>query len=107
MVEAAAIFKPDHHDAFNDPRCHVYIEDARTFLALSTEPYDLIVSVPSNPWVSGVSGLFSRDFFEMAKGKLALGGRLVQWIHTYESSVSLVKLVVRTLRGDSSHHATD
>ena len=106
VVEAAAIFKPDHHDAFNDPRCHVHIEDARTFLALSTEPYDLIVSVPSNPWVSGVSGLFSKDFFEMAKGKLAPGGRLVQWIHTYESSVPLVKLVVRTLRGSFQHGTT-
>ncbi len=106
VVEAAAFFKPDHRDAFNDPRCHVYIEDARTFLALSTEPYDLIVSVPSNPWVSGVSGLFSKDFFEMARGKLAPGGRLVQWIHTYESSVSLVKLVVRTLRGSFEHGTT-
>ncbi|MDP3153808.1 MAG: spermidine synthase [Archangium sp.] len=106
VVEAAAIFKPDHHDAFNDPRCVVHIEDARTFLQLSTEPYDLIVSVPSNPWVSGVSGLFSKDFFEMAKSKLAPGGRLVQWIHTYESSVSLVKLVVRTLRGSFEHGTT-
>jgi hypothetical protein len=53
-----------------------------------------------------VSGLFSRDFFEMAKGKLAPGGRLVQWIHTYESSVSLVKLVVRTLRGSFEHGTT-
>ncbi len=106
VVEAAAIFAPDHHDAFKDPRCHVHIEDARTFLQLSQEPYDLIVSVPSNPWVSGVSGLFSRDFFEMAKGKLAPGGRLVQWIHTYESSVSLVKLVVRTLRGSFEHGTT-
>jgi predicted membrane-bound spermidine synthase len=106
VVDAVGLFAPDHHDAFKDPRCHVYIEDARTFLTLSQEPYDLIVSVPSNPWVSGVSGLFSRDFFEMAKGKLAPGGRLVQWIHTYESSVSLVKLVVRTLRGSFEHGTT-
>lgn len=106
VVEAAEWFKPDHRDAFKDPRCFVHIEDARTFLQLSTEPYDLIVSVPSNPWVSGVSGLFSTDFFEMAKTKLAPGGRLVQWIHTYESSVSLVKLVVRTLRGSFEHGTT-
>ncbi len=106
VVEAAELFSVDHRNAFKDPRCHVHIEDARTFLALSQEPYDLIVSVPSNPWVSGVSGLFSRDFFEMAKGKLAPGGRLVQWIHTYESSVSLVKLVVRTLRGSFEHGTT-
>ncbi|MFZ5444045.1 MAG: spermidine synthase [Myxococcota bacterium] len=106
VVDAAQLFAADHHDAFTDPRCHVHLEDARTFLTLSQEPYDLIVSVPSNPWVSGVSGLFSRDFFEMAKGKLAPGGRLVQWIHTYESSVALVKLVVRTLRGSFEHGTT-
>ncbi|MFO0600155.1 MAG: spermidine synthase [Myxococcaceae bacterium] len=106
VVDAAEFFALDHHDAFKDPRCHVHIEDARTFLTLSKEPYDLIVSVPSNPWVSGVSGLFSRDFFEMAKGKLAPGGRLVQWIHTYESSEPLVKLVVRTLRGSFAHGTT-
>jgi hypothetical protein len=83
----------------------VHIEDARTFLTLSPEKYDLIVSVPSNPWVTGVSGLFSRDFFRVARERLAPGGRMVQWIHTYESNEGLVKLVVRTLR-DSFEHGT-
>jgi hypothetical protein len=55
--------------------------------------------------VSGVSGLFSQDFFRVAREKLAPGGRIVQWIHTYESSEAMVKLVVRTLR-DSFEHGT-
>jgi predicted membrane-bound spermidine synthase len=105
VIEAVKLFAPDTHDAFNDPRCHVYVEDARTFLTLTPERYDLIVSVPSNPWVSGVSGLFSQDFFRVARERLAPGGRVVQWIHTYESSVEMVKLVVRTLR-DSFEHGT-
>jgi spermidine synthase len=105
VIEGVKLFAPDTHDAFNDPRCHVYVEDARTFLTLSREKYDLIVSVPSNPWVSGVSGLFSQDFFRVAREKLADDGRIVQWIHTYESSADLVKLVVRTLR-DSFEHGT-
>ncbi len=105
VIEGVKLFAKDTHDAFADPRCHVYVEDARTFLALRREKYDLIVSVPSNPWVSGVSGLFSQDFFRVAREKLADDGRIVQWIHTYESSVDLVRLVVRTLR-DSFEHGT-
>ncbi|MFO0598405.1 MAG: fused MFS/spermidine synthase [Myxococcaceae bacterium] len=105
VIDAAAVFDKDNRAALKDPRCHVYIEDARTFLTLSPEKYDLIVSVPSNPWVTGVSGLFSRDFFRVARERLAPGGRVVQWIHTYESNEALVKLVVRTLR-DSFEHGT-
>jgi predicted membrane-bound spermidine synthase len=105
VLDAAKLFSADNRNALEDPRCHVHIEDARTFLTLSPEKYDLIVSVPSNPWVTGVSGLFSRDFFRVARDRLAPGGRMVQWIHTYESNEALVKLVVRTLR-DSFEHGT-
>ncbi len=105
VVEAARLFEKDNHDALRDPRLHLHVDDAKTFLLLATEPYDLIVSEPSNPWVSGVSGLFSRDFFEVAKKHMAKGARIVQWIHTYESSRPLVQLVVRTLR-DSFEHGT-
>ncbi|GMU62506.1 MAG: hypothetical protein AMXMBFR34_42690 [Myxococcaceae bacterium] len=105
VIDAAKLFAPDNRNALADPRCHVFVEDARTFLTLSQERYDLIVSVPSNPWVSGVSGLFSQDFFRVARERLAPGGRIVQWIHTYESSEAMVKLVVRTLR-DSFEHGT-
>src|SRR5690606_3494556 len=62
------------------------------------ERYDLIVSVPSNPWVSGVSGLFTREFFQNVHAHLADDGILVQWIHTYESREEMVALVMRTLR---------
>jgi spermidine synthase len=105
VIEGVKYFEADTHDAFHDPRCHVYVEDARTFLTLSHEKYDLIVSEPSNPWVSGVAGLYSQDFFRVAREKLAPDGRVVQWIHTYESSPDLIRLVVRTLR-DSFEHGT-
>ena len=105
VIEAARLFGDDNHHALDDPRCKVHIEDAKTFLLLSPEKYDLIVSVPSNPWVSGVSGLFSRDFFQVASAHLAPGGRIVQWFHAYESNEALVRLVLRTLR-DSFAHGT-
>jgi spermidine synthase len=106
VVAAARLFKDDNHHALDDPRLVMHVDDAKTFLLLAKEPYDLIVSEPSNPWVSGVSGLFSRDFFEVAKRHLGPGGRIAQWVHTYESTRPLVQLVVRTLRGSFEHGTT-
>nr|WP_225937462.1 fused MFS/spermidine synthase [Myxococcus sp. RHSTA-1-4] len=105
VIDAARLFKEDNRNAVDDPRTHVHIEDAKTFMALAPRKYDLVVSVPSNPWVAGVSGLFTKDFFQTVDRHLTDDGVLVQWIHTYESSEELIKLVIRTLR-DTFPHAT-
>ncbi|MBX5483354.1 MAG: spermidine synthase [Myxococcaceae bacterium] len=98
VLEAAQLFAPDNRNALADPRTHVHIEDAKTFMALAPYKYDLVISVPSNPWVAGVSGLFTREFFQKTRDHLADDGVLVQWLQTYETSESMVALVVRTLR---------
>jgi hypothetical protein len=53
--------------------------------------------------VTGVSGLFTREFFEVMHRHLADDGLLVQWLHTYESRADLVQLVVRTMRSVFPH----
>ncbi len=106
VIEASNLFAADTYRANEDPRLHIHIDDAKSFLARQTEKYDLIVSQPSNPWVSGVSGLYSRDFFEVAREHLADDGLIVQWIHSYESSRALLQLVVRTLRETFPHGTT-
>jgi spermidine synthase len=105
VIEAARLFKADNRNAVDDPRTHITIDDAKTFMALAPRKYDVIVSVPSNPWVAGVSGLFTKDFFQTVDKHLTEDGILVQWIHTYESSKELIRLVVRTMR-DTFPHAT-
>ena len=79
MVEAArAGFGPRVSNVFEDPRSHIVYEDAKTFFASAREPYDLIVSEPSNPWVSGVSSLFSDEFYGRVTQCLRPDGYLVQ-----------------------------
>jgi hypothetical protein len=58
--------------------------------------YDVIVSEPSNPWVIGVEMLYSREFLEAARERLAPGGVYAQWFHAYETSSEVVELVLRT-----------
>jgi len=47
------------------------------------ETYDVVISEPSNPWMAGVSPLFTREFFERVRKRLAPGGVFCQWGHLY------------------------
>ena len=98
MVEAARKgFGPRVSNVFEDPRSHIVIEDAKTFFASAREPYDLIISEPSNPWVSGVATLFSDEFYGRITKYLRSDGYLVQWIQTYETNVGVIASVIKAL----------
>src|SRR5215467_1679320 len=103
MVEAARQFRPRNELVFTDPRSRIYIEDAKTFFSAQQKKYDVIVSEPSNPWVNGVAGLFSREFYSLVARHLNEGGILVQWLQLYEIDVSLVASVLKAL----APHFTD
>jgi spermidine synthase len=98
MVEAAREgFNARIHNVFEDPRSHIVYEDAKTFFASSREPYDLIVSEPSNPWVSGVATLFSDEFYGRITHYLAPNGYFVQWMQVYETDMSVLASVIKAL----------
>ncbi len=98
MVEAARRgFGPRIRDVFEDPRSHIVYEDAKTFFASTREPYDLIISEPSNPWVSGVASLFSDEFYARISRYLSADGYFVQWMQVYETNVGVVASVMKAL----------
>ena len=94
VLEAAQLFRPRNEAAFGDPRSRIVIEDARAHLARSGAKYDLIVSEPSNPWVSGVAGLFTTEFYGRVARQLADQGHFVQWLHAYEASPEMVGSII-------------
>ena len=69
---------------FSDPRNLFIFDDAKTVLARATERYDIIVSEPSNPWISGIGGLFTREFYRRARRSLNDNGVFVQWLPFYD-----------------------
>jgi len=97
MADASRRFAPRNSNAFADPRSHIVFDDAKTFFSTHNRRCDIIVSEPSNPWVSGVSSLFTGEFYRLVRRHLEPGGILVQWFQTYEIDVSLVASVLRAL----------
>jgi spermidine synthase len=96
VVKASDYFKTENRSALADPRTNLIVGDGRSHLALSGKQYDVIVSEPSNPWIAGVSSLFTTEFFESARRRLAPGGVICQWVNAYNISASDLKSVVAT-----------
>jgi len=105
MAEASRGFLPRNSAAFADPRSAILIDDAKTFFSTHNRRYDIIVSEPSNPWVSGVSGLFTREFYQRVRTHLEPGGLLLQWFQLYEIDSSLIASVMRALGEVFPHYA--
>jgi spermidine synthase len=97
MVKGARVFYPANQRAYDDPRAVLVIDDAKSYFASEHRKFDLILSEPSNPWVSGVSGLFTTEFYGRVRRYLTDDGVLGQWIHTYELSDGLVLSVMAAL----------
>jgi spermidine synthase len=89
--------------AYIDPRSQLHIDDARTFFSAGQKKYDVIVSEPSNPWVSGVSSLFTRQFYRFLTRHLEKDGVLVQWMQTYELNDPLFYTMVAALIEEYPH----
>jgi spermidine synthase len=93
MIEGARLYSPRNDRAFSDPRNQFHVEDAKTFFAAHARRYDLIVSEPSNPWVSGTATLFSEEFYGQMRRYLNSDGLLVQWVQAYEINVPLLSTI--------------
>jgi spermidine synthase len=80
----------------DDPRVRMIEGDGRNALLFGREPYDVILSQPSNLWVSGMANLFTRECFEEAAARLAPGGVFCQWVHAYWLPTEDFRQVLRT-----------
>ena len=98
MVEGARVFMPMTAAAYEDPRSHVVYDDAKSYFARSHRRYDLIVAEPSNPWISGVASLFSREFYATLRRYLTDDGVLVQWVQTYDCSLEVAASILAAVR---------
>lgn len=98
VVKALPFFKDATNGLHSDPRVRIHIGDAFRILKRSSKKWDIIISEPSNPWVSGVDLLFTEEFYRLAKKHLTKDGILVQWVHTYASSLDMVGMICNTLQ---------
>jgi spermidine synthase len=103
VAEASRFFNHVNHNALKDPRTQLIIGDGRNHLRYVGKSYDVIISEPSNPWMSGMASLFSREFFQEALARLTPKGIHCQWFHSYNMSTTDLRSIVSTFRSVFPH----
>jgi spermidine synthase len=103
VIEASRFFEPENGKPLEDPRLALVVGDARRELRGGEVRYDLIINEPSNPWLTGVANLFTRDFFELAASRLTEDGVLCQWFHLYGMSEESTRSLLATFRSVFPH----
>ena len=103
VIEASRYFDSVNHDVLADPRVTLYTEDGRNFLHHRDATYDLVVSQPSNPWIAGISSLFTSEYYRAAQARRNPGGLCCQWIQAYEISAETTRAMLNTLAAEFAH----
>ncbi|MBI4640574.1 MAG: fused MFS/spermidine synthase, partial [Candidatus Tectomicrobia bacterium] len=95
VIEASKFFEVNNKP-LEDPRLEVIVNDGRNYLLTSSQRFDLIISEPSNPWMTGASNLFTKEFFLLVAERLKEGGIFCQWLQLYGISPENLRTLVKT-----------
>ena len=98
VVEALPFFHKFTHDVQKDPRVKIHHGDAFRIIGRSQKKWDIVISEPSNPWVTGVDSLFTQEFYRLVKNHLTDNGVLMQWVHTIIASPDMIEMALNTVR---------
>ncbi len=97
VIEASPFFEATNRNVLSDPRVHLFIEDGRNFLLAARDEYDVIRLDPPELHTRGVVNLYTREFYEMARDRLAEGGIFSIWVNIAMTPLDDLRIVVRTL----------
>lgn len=79
----------------DDPRVRVHVEDGRFFLLTTDQRFDIITAEPPPPKGSGVVNLYSREYFELIRKRLAPGGLATYWLPVYQTTVGETNAMIK------------
>lgn len=99
LLNVADKYFSEYNDrALSDPRVNVVIDDGRNHLLANDKQYDVIISQPSNIWLSGEGGLFTKEMYEGVKARMKKGGIFGQWLPLYEQDAQDFRIFLATFR---------
>lgn len=103
VVDAQPWFADVNGAPLADPRVHVAIGDGRNHLRTTPKRFDIITADPIHPWNRGSTYLYTREYYAIAKQRLAEGGVMCQWIPVYGLSIANFQSILATFAGAFAH----
>ena len=80
VFEAAPHLAASHHGVLSQPRFHVVLEDARSYLAATQQNYDIISTDCTDLRYKSNASLYTREYFTLCRRRLNPGGLVAVWL---------------------------
>ncbi len=87
-----------NHGVLDDPRVRVEINDGRNFVLAAPETFDVILSDSIHPRYAGNGSLYTKDYFELCRRRLAPNGVVSMWLPMYSLTTRNYLQIVRAFR---------
>lgn len=94
VVGAAPLFASVNGDVLSRPNVHLRVDDGRNFLLLHGGPYDVITADVIRPAHAGASGVYSKEYYALARDALSDNGIMLQWLE--QLSEDQYKMMMRS-----------
>lgn len=96
ILDMSDLVYPDERDRpLADPRVRVHVQDGRYFLQTTPRRFDLITGEPPPPRLAGVVNLYSREYFDLLRHRLAEGGIVTYWLPVADLTDVSTKAILR------------
>ena len=103
VLEAAPYLEELNHGVYKHPKVRVILDDARNYLTVTRQRYDVIINEPSYLWSAGVPQLFTQEFYRQVREHLEPQGLFLQWVQGYQLAPRDLATVLRTLSTTFAH----
>ncbi|MGQ9615241.1 MAG: fused MFS/spermidine synthase [Spirochaetota bacterium] len=97
VIEAAEFFEEWNYSVLRDRRLDIIFQDGRNYLLTINKRYDVIIADATHPWSADSWVLYTKEFYEIVKTKLANGGFFCQWIPLHWLSPDDYRCILRTM----------
>jgi spermidine synthase len=98
ILEMMPLFEPQNLAPQKNPRVKLYAADARRFVQVTAETYDVIVADLFHPAQDGTGALYTREHFQSLRNRLRPGGFVCQWLPLHQMDVATWKMISRTFQ---------
>jgi spermidine synthase len=95
---AAELFQSENHGVLNQSRFRLIVDDARSWLHVAPERYDVIVTDCTNIQYRSNGDLYTVEYFELMKDRLATDGVAAAWVPANGIRDTDLKTLLRSFR---------
>ena len=93
-MAGSEFFKHINFDLLARPNVTLHVDDGRNFMMMSRKKYDVITADIMLPRHAGAGSLYSKEYYELVRSRLAPGGLAMQW--NGGDTATEYKLLMRT-----------